>query len=158
LRDGLIWDIPMFGVFTPVLNGIAPGLGNSRANSATFSFHMTNGVLHSTDMEIRSSGMRLQYRGTVGLDTRLNARVEAELLRDVWVVGPLISTVFWPVSKMFEYKVTGTLGDPELEPVYVVPRLMTLPLQPFRIIKGILPDQPGGRRTNAPSGQFDPPP
>lgn len=151
LRDGLIWDIPVFGVFSPVLNGISPGLGNSRASSATFSFYMTNGVLHSSDMEIRSSGMRLQYRGTVDLNTRLNARVEAELLRDVWVLGPLISTVFWPVSKMFEYKVTGTLGDPQLEPLYVFPRLMTLPLQPFRILRGILPDPPGDNRTNGPA-------
>src|SRR5262249_3070116 len=27
LRDGLIWDIPLFGIFTPILNSISPGLG-----------------------------------------------------------------------------------------------------------------------------------
>src|SRR4029434_4515730 len=30
LTNGLIWDIPVFGVFSPVLNAFIPGLGNSR--------------------------------------------------------------------------------------------------------------------------------
>src|SRR5207249_2501373 len=41
LRDGLIWDIPVFGIFTPVLNGISPGLGNSRASAAACTFIIT---------------------------------------------------------------------------------------------------------------------
>lgn len=139
LRDGLIWDIPVFGVLSPVLNGIAPGLGNSRANSGSFTFNMTNGVLHSSDLEMQASGMRLKYRGNADLHTRVHARVEAELLRDLTVVGPLVSTVFWPVTKMFEYRITGTLGQPVLEPVYIVPKLVLLPFQPFRILRGLFP-------------------
>lgn len=154
LRDGLIWDIPMFGVFSPILNGIAPGLGNSRANAGSCTFNMTNGVMRSDDLEIRCSGMRLRYHGTVDLHTHVNARVEAELLRDVWGLGQLFSAVFWPVSKMFEYKVTGTLNQPRLEPVYIIPRLMQVPTFPFRLLKGLLEETP---KTNDPS-KFDPPP
>jgi len=39
--------------------------------------------------------MRLEYRGTVDLEGQVNARVEAQLLRDVWGVGPIISSLFW---------------------------------------------------------------
>lgn len=140
LKDGLIWDIPMFGVLSPVLNGIAPGLGNSKANSGSLTFNMTNGVMHSTDLEMQASAMRLRYRGQADLHTRVNARVEAELLRDLTVVGPLVSTVFWPVTKLFEYRVSGTLGQPVLEPVYIVPKLVLLPFQPFRILRGLFPE------------------
>ena len=35
LRDGLIWDIPLFGLLSPVLNTVSPGLGNSRAKEAS---------------------------------------------------------------------------------------------------------------------------
>src|SRR5207248_5299302 len=38
VRDGLLWDIPLFGIFSPILNGITPGLGNSRPSAATASF------------------------------------------------------------------------------------------------------------------------
>ncbi|MEY2429092.1 MAG: hypothetical protein QOJ40_1977, partial [Verrucomicrobiota bacterium] len=90
LSDGLIWDIPIFGIFTPVLNGISPGLGTSRASAATASFVINNGVIRSDNLEIRSPALRLQYRGTVDLQGQLNARVEAELMRDVWGLGPVI--------------------------------------------------------------------
>src|SRR5690348_10895965 len=85
--------------------------------------------------------MRLLYHGTVDVEGNLNARVEAELLRDVWLVGPLVSTIFWPVTKLFEYKVTGTLSQPKSEPVFIVPRLMMLPFLPFRALKGLVPEQ-----------------
>ncbi len=155
LRDGLIWDIPVFGVLSPILNGLSPGLGNSRANSASCTFSMTNGVLHSSDMEMQASGMRLHYKGTADLHTRVNARVEAELLRDVSLVGPLVSAVFWPVTKLFEYRITGTLGDPKLDSVYLVPKLMLLPFQPFRILKGLVPgdnkaEPKNGRKESSP--------
>lgn len=142
LRDGLLWDIPLFGIFSPILNGIAPGLGNSRASAATASFIMTNGVVRTGDLEIRSTAMRLQYRGTVNLEGQTSARVDAELLRDMWLVGPLVSTVFWPVAKLFEYKVSGNLADPRMEPVFIIPKLMLLPFHPLRTLKGLVPEDP----------------
>src|SRR5262249_717306 len=150
LRDGLIWDIPLFGIFTPILNSVSPGLGNSRATAGTCSFVMTTGVLRSSDLEIRSPATRLVYHGSVDVDGNLNARVEAELLRDMWLVGPLVSSVFWPVTKMFEYKVSGTLTEPKSEPVFFVPRIMTFPLHPFRTLKGLFPEDPNSRSTFAP--------
>lgn len=147
LRDGLIWDIPLFGVLSPVLNSVTPGLGSSRASSATCSFVIRNGVIRSDDLEARSPAMRLKYRGTVDLEGVVDARVEAELLRDVWVLGPLVSTVFWPVTKMFEYRATGTLGDPTLEPVYIFPKLMSIPFTPLRIFKGLFPGDSANERS-----------
>jgi hypothetical protein len=141
LRDGLLWDIPLFGIFSPVLNGLSPGLGNSRASAAMCSFVITNGVVFSPDLDIRSTGMRLKYHGTVDLENRLNARVEAELLRDMWLVGPFVSTLFWPVTKMFEYRVTGVLEEPKLEPVFIVPKIMLMPFHPFRSSKGSKPEE-----------------
>lgn len=152
LRDGLIWDIRLFGIFSPVLNGMVPGMGNSRASAGNCTFAITNGIIFSDDMEFRCTGMRLQYRGTLDFDGRVQARAEAELLRDTWVVGPIVSTVLWPVTKLFEYKVTGTLGDPKGEPVFLVPKVMFLPFQlpfhPLRTLKGLFPEDHSSSRTN----------
>lgn len=141
LHDGLIWDIPIFGIFSPVLNGIVPGLGNSRASAATGTFAITNGVVHSEDLEIRSPALRLNYRGIVDLRGKVDARVEAELLRDTWMVGSLISTVFWPVTKLFEYKVTGSLSQPKSEPLFFVPKIVLMPFHPLRTLKELLPEE-----------------
>jgi hypothetical protein len=150
LRDGLLWDIPAFGIFSPILNGIAPGMGNSRASGANMTFIITNGVIRSNDLEIRSTGMRLQYRGTVNLESQLNARVDAELLRDMWLVGPLVSTVFWPVTKLFEYRVNGNLADPRTEPVFILPKIMMLPFHPIRTLKGFRPEDPNSNPNFSP--------
>ncbi len=86
----------------------------------------------------------------------MNARVEAGLLRNTPLLGPLVSTVLWPVTKLFEYKVSGTLGEPKAEPVYLVPKVVLLPFQlpfhPIRTLKGLLPEDQGASRTNAPAG------
>jgi hypothetical protein len=91
--------------------------------------------------------MRVEYRGTVTVDGQMNARVEAELLRDMWLVGPVVSTVLWPVTKLFEYKVTGGLSQPKIEPLYLVPKLVLLPFHPFRTIKELIPEDTS---TNSP--------
>jgi len=146
LHDGLIWDVPVFGILSPVLNTVTPGLGSSRATDAAARFAMTNGMAFSDDLEIRSTMMRLQYSGTVDLQSRVNAHVTAQLLRDTWVVGPLVSTALWPVSKLFEYKITGTLEKPASEPVYI-PQFLLMPLHPIRSLQEMLSI---GTDTNAP--------
>ncbi|MEI7937846.1 MAG: AsmA-like C-terminal region-containing protein [Verrucomicrobiota bacterium] len=155
LRDGFIWEIPIFGIFSGVLNGMVPGLGNSRASAGTCTFSITNGVIRSEDMDIRSTGMRLQYRGTLDFDGKINARVEAGILRDMPLFGQVFSTVLWPVTKLFEYKVTGTLGAPKADPVSLVPKVMFLPFQlpfhPLRTLRGLLPEDLGSSPTNAPT-------
>ena len=147
LRNGLIWDTPIFGAMSSVMNTVVPGIGNSRASDAGGKFTLTNSVIHTHNLDIRASGMRLQYDGTVDFKTRVDARVEAELLRDTWLVGPVVSTVLWPVSKMFEYKVTGTLAKPEMEPVYMVPKIFLAPLHPMKAIRGMFEEPPS--KTNS---------
>jgi hypothetical protein len=157
LRDGLLWDIPMFGIFSPALDGIVAGLGDSRAREASATFIITNGVLKSDDLDIRASGMRLRYRGSVDYRGRMDARVEAELLRDTWVFGRVLSAVLWPVTKVFEYKVTGTVQDPKSEPLFLIPRIVLMPFHPLKTMKELAPDD-GTSKTNLPQVIERPPP
>jgi hypothetical protein len=60
------------------------------------------------------------------------------LLRDL-PGGQLISTVLWPVSKLFEYRVTGPLSNPKSEPIYVLPKLLLIPLHPIRTLEDFIP-------------------
>jgi hypothetical protein len=137
LRDGLLWDTPVFGFLSKPLNALAPGLGNSRASAATNTFVITNSVIRTEDLTIFTGPARLQYRGTVDFDTRVNARVEAELLRDSPLLGQVLSTVLLPVSKIFEYRVSGTIAEPNPQPVWFIPRLLFLPFAPVKSLQDI---------------------
>jgi hypothetical protein len=150
LRDGLLWDVPIFAFMSPVLNAVSPGLGNSRATEATAKFIITNGVISTDSLLIRAQTMRLQYAGTVDLEKNVNARVTAQLLRNVPVLGPVVSTALWPLSKIFECRVTGQLDKPVVAPVYIpgfIPKLLSVPLHPIRSLGDMFTSPP----TNSPS-------
>ncbi|MEO6033922.1 MAG: AsmA-like C-terminal region-containing protein, partial [Verrucomicrobiota bacterium] len=155
VRDGLLWDVPVFGIFSPMLNAILPGAGNSRAHEASAKFLVSNGMIYSDDLEIRSPAMRMQYRGGVDFQQNIDARVEAELLRDTWIIGRLVSLALTPLSKLFEYKVTGTLSHPESEPVYI-PNFLMMTLRPFHSIKKALTQEKAAPSTNGPAATEKP--
>ena len=134
LEEGLIWDIPIFGIFSPILNTVSPGLGNSRANYASAHFILTNGIVATSDLEIRAKAVRMKYEGTVDFDKKIEAQVEAEVLRDVWLVGPAIRFLLKPLTKLFIYKVKGTIDKPVSEPLFI-PKILLAPLHPFKTIK-----------------------
>lgn len=89
---------------------------------------------------------RLNYNGTVDLQGRLNAHVTAELLRDVPGIGPVVNFLTSPVTKIMEYKVTGTWKEPKSQPVYIPKFLMDM-LHPLHTLEVLLPPGPF---TNAP--------
>ena len=137
LRDGLLWDVPIFAFMSPILNAVSPGLGNSRAKDAEAKFVITNGVITTDSLLISSTMMRLQYAGSVDLQQNVNARVTAQLLRNTPVVGSLVSAVLWPVSKIFECHVTGDLDQPIVKPVFI-PKILLVPLHPWRSLEDFL--------------------
>jgi hypothetical protein len=149
LQNGLLWDAPVFGLMSPVLNTITPGLdiGNSRATEGSGGFTMTNGVIFTDSLEIRSLAMRLNYMGTVDLQENVAARVKAQLFRNTPVVGSFFSMVLSPVSKAFECEVTGTLDEPKITPVYIpFAHVLTAPLHPIRTVEKMFSSS-----TNAPA-------
>lgn len=148
LRDGLLWELPVFGVLSGPLDSIMPGVGNSRFTEAKGTFGLADSVIYSPDLEMRSSTMRLQYRGAVDFDGNINARVTAEPLRDTPVVGPVVSSILSPVAKLFAYRITGTMKDPKSEPIYIPAPVMVL-FSPFQSLGELF--SPAPAKTNAPA-------
>jgi hypothetical protein len=134
LTNGLLWDMPVFGVFSPVLNAVIPGIGNSRANEAAGEFDITNSIIYTRNLVIKSPPARLYYTGTVDFDANIAARVEAKLFKSKFLVGQILDLVTSPITRIFEYKVTGTLAKPVSIPINIPPRLLMVPFQALRDI------------------------
>jgi hypothetical protein len=62
-------------------------------------------------------------------------------LRDAWVIGPLVSLVLSPLTKIMEYEVTGTLGRPHLELIYI-PKPLQAPFNPLRTLREMFQEKP----------------
>ncbi|HEY1788601.1 MAG TPA: AsmA-like C-terminal region-containing protein [Verrucomicrobiae bacterium] len=149
LRNGLLWDVPAFGVLSPVFNTISPGMGDSRATDASAQFFMTNGVIATDNLQIHTLLMLLHCKGTLDLTGRLDAHFTAELLRDMRVVGPLLAFVTLPLGKICECKVTGTWSDPKVRSLYLnVPQKFFLyMMHPFHTLENL---EINKNRNNAP--------
>lgn len=141
LRNGLIWDIPMFGIFSPVLNVFVPGLGNSRAREATADFTLTNSVIHTSNLDVQATMMHMHFKGTADFQRNIDGRMEAELLRGMPAIGIVLSKVLWPVTKLFEYTLTGTVTKPKIEPVYFVPRILFFPFNPWKGLRDLFTEE-----------------
>jgi hypothetical protein len=145
IHDALLWQIKILGFLSPLLNAISPGAGDSRARQASALFTVGEGRVSSDDLEIHSTGVRLLYRGSVTMNKEINGRVEADLLRDTPVFGRFLSLALTPLSKLFEYQISGPLRQPVFKPVYV-PKFVMLLLHPFHTLKAPPPEAP----SNAP--------
>ena len=133
--NGHLWSSPK-----SVQWRITASAGSAQSVVTPITDAITNGLIHSDSLEINTVMTRLQYAGTVDTRANVNARVTAQLLHNLWVVGPIISPFLWPVSKLFEYKITGTLQNPKKEPVVpFVPKLLEMPLHPIRSLEGVDP-------------------
>lgn len=145
LRDGLIWAIPVFGVLSKPLDTLAPGLGSTRITRGEGDFSLADGVMFSDALELRAPTSRLLCHGTVDFDGKVNFRVTAVPMRVPLGFDRLLGLALWPVTKLFEYRVTGSLNHPKPEPVYV-PKLL---LHPFRTFEEMFSGE-GGKTTPPP--------
>lgn len=155
LRDGVVWDIPIFGIFSPVFNALAPGLGQSRAEEAVATYTIINGTVISRDLQVRAPELSMGYQGSVDFQGNVEARMQARLLKDSGALGPLISAVLWPLTKIFEYRLSGTLAEPVAEPIHI-PRFLFIALEPFKALQGVLRTV-GSGGAGAPPGNPPPP-
>ena len=128
-------------MFSTVLNSIVPGVGNSKAEEGSATFIITNSIIRTRNLDIRASAMRLYYTGTVDFDANVNARMEASLFRDWWLPGKVFGLALTPLTKLLEYKVTGTLGNPKSQPLYMLPKVLLAPLHPIKALKDLFPSE-----------------
>lgn len=136
IRDGLLWGLPLFGLLSPVFDAVAPGMGKAQFNAGNGIFTLTNNMVDFQRVELISSAMRLDMKGGVDFDGNVDLLLEARPLRDVPLLGPILDLVLAPFTKLFEYKIGGTLGQPEAE-LRHVPSFLLTPLRPFKILKGV---------------------
>ena len=139
LRDGYLWDQPLFGTLSSVLSGVSPGLGKTRFNEGNATFTLSDGRVHTRDLRLQAPSMGLAFVGSVGFQRDLDMVVQGSMFRSVPLLGTVAELALSPFEKLFEYRVTGTLERPKTEPAHI-PSLLMIPLNPFGTIRDLLPE------------------
>jgi hypothetical protein len=109
ITDGVLWEVPLFGIFSHILNEIGPNLGTTKVTDARASFTVKNLAVRTDDLRVSAGAVSITSHGKVGFDGKLDFRLKGQLLRAV----PGINFLTWFLSNVFEYKIGGTLSDPD---------------------------------------------
>jgi hypothetical protein len=113
VNDGILWEGPLFGIFSKIL-------GKTKATSAKASYTVANKAVSTDKMEIEAGLFNAKTRGAIGFDGSLDFYVEARFLSAIpgWNIISVI------LGKVLEYKVGGTLGEPSYRPVNLPKELL----------------------------------
>ena len=115
VEDGNVFAIPILGPFSDILGTILPGVGYQTARVATADFTVAKEIINTKNLVIEGAGFSMFGAGDIHFMTSrldMSMRINARGIPGI---------VFYPMSKLFEYISTGTVGEPAWRPK-MIPR------------------------------------
>lgn len=110
VSDGNVFDIPLFGPFSGILNSIIPGTGYNVARKASATFTMDKGTIETPDLLVEGKGFVMRGGGKLfPLDDKIDFSIR------IHANGPA-GVLLTPVSHLFEYVSDDSLSKPHWRP------------------------------------------
>ncbi len=120
ISDGRIFQIPLFGGLSDFLTRIIPGLSALlRQTDVKAEFVIRDGKIHADEVLIEGDVLSLVGKGDYALDGTLDFKVQVKLLRKHTLAADVFRFMTQPVSKMFEFQLSGTVAEPRWRPVNI---------------------------------------
>lgn len=118
ISRGRLFQLPVFGGLTEYISWAIPGaalvLGQTDARCA---FAVADGRFKSDRIQIEGDVLSLLGKGSYGMDGSLEADVQLTFLRSHTFMSKLIRVPTYLVSKLLEFRLSGTSADPRWFPV-----------------------------------------
>lgn len=113
IRDGRVFMLPVFGGLSRYLARIIPGLDVViRQTSAHTAFTIGEGKATTDKVLIEGDVLSLGGKGSYAFDGGLDFEVQIRLMREHTLVAKLLRVIVWPISKLLEFRLRGTLDEP----------------------------------------------
>jgi hypothetical protein len=116
IEDGTLFRTRLFGGLSDLLSRVSPGLGYVAQTDYTCTYRIEEGAIFSEDIRLEGDLISMRAEGELEFDGRADMRVEVQLLRS-GPIAALLRLLTMPVTKLFEFRMTGTLLDPKWRPV-----------------------------------------
>lgn len=120
VRDGLLFQTKLFSGLSAILSKIIPDFTLFAQTDATGSFAIRNSRVYSRDIEVQGTLFSVKASGHYSFAGDLNYRVEVQLLRG-GPVAALVRLATRPVTRLLEFRLTGTFADPKWRPINLNP-------------------------------------
>jgi len=118
IRDGRVFLLPVFGGLSRLMTRIIPGLDFVlRQSDARADFSIKNGRIETGKAVVEGDILSLKGDGSYALGGELDFDVQVKLMKEHTFVSKLVRVLTYPISKLFEFRLKGTLDDPSWYPV-----------------------------------------
>ena len=114
ITDGVLAEVPLFGVFSQILNSLAAGLGSTKITSAQCAYIVKDQSVKTDDLIVDAGAFTLRSHGKADFNGNLDFRVKLQFLRLLPGFNLLWDII---IGNIFEYKIGGTLSAPNYRPV-----------------------------------------
>lgn len=118
IREGRLFRLPLFGGLSQIMSRLIPGLDvvlmQTRANA---DFAIGGNRLDIADGRIQGEVFHVEGHGVYTFGEALNFQVQLKLMRDSTLLGSAVRTLTFPLSKLFEFRLSGTLDKPRWYPI-----------------------------------------
>ena len=116
IHNGSLFHVRLFGGLSKILSKLYPGLGYTAQTEFLMPFTLDGGKLKSDDVSIKGAVISLKGHGEYQLGGDLNYQAQVQLLRS-GILAETLRLLTFPVTKLLEFKLLGTLDEPRWRPV-----------------------------------------
>lgn len=117
VKGGRVFQFPLLGGLSGILSRVIPGLDWLISQSdASADFTIENDRVYSDNVLMEGDVFALDGKGSCGFDGTLDFNVRVKFLRQHTFVAEILRTLMWPVSKILEVSLGGTVAEPRWLP------------------------------------------
>ena len=120
VRGGLLFQTKLFSGLSAILAKLIPDFTLFAQTDASGNFTIRNSRVHSRDVQLQGTVFSAKGAGTYSFAGDLDFRVEVQLLRS-GPVAALVRLATLPVTRLLEFRLTGTFAEPRWRPVNLNP-------------------------------------
>jgi hypothetical protein len=120
IRNGLLFQTRLFSGLTSILGRLFPDFNFFAQTDARGHFAIRNSRVYSSDIELMGSLFSVKASGRYAFNGDLRYRVEVQPLRK-GPVAALVRFATMPVTRLLEFRLTGTFEDPRWRPINLNP-------------------------------------
>jgi len=115
IRDGELFRIPLLLGLSRILGKVVRGFGYASQSTFRADLQIGEGLISSRNLFLEGRLLSIEGEGHIGFDKSLHANMKVQLLSQ-GLVSDVVNTLLWPVRKLIEVRLTGTLDEPEWYP------------------------------------------
>jgi hypothetical protein len=120
IRNGLLFQTKLFSGLTAILSKLLPDFTLFAQTDARGTYLIRNSRVTSKDIELQGTVFSVKAAGDYFFGGGLDYRVEVQLLRG-GPVAALVRLATLPVTRLLEFRLTGSFEDPKWRPVNLNP-------------------------------------